>query len=62
MEPGPLKSAMEKTEGVIKQVLITYRVRDGQLLKESVSRNYTTDGDYTDSCFTEPLINLKGKN
>ena len=60
MEPGPLKSALENTTGVIKQELITYRVRNGQLIKESVSRKFSAS-DYHDSCSYEPLINLEEK-
>ena len=59
MEPGPLKSALENTTGVIKQELITYRVRNGQLIKGSVSRKFSASGDYTDSTTFEPLINLE---
>ena len=60
MEPGPLKSALVNTEGVISQELTTYRVRDGQLIKETVTRKFNKD-DYHDSCSYEPLINLEEK-
>ena len=60
MEPGPLKSAMEKTEGVISQELVTFRVRNGQLIKETVTRRFSKD-DYHDSSSYEPLINLEEK-
>jgi hypothetical protein len=45
MEQGPLKSALENTEG---------------LIKETVTRRFSKD-DYHDSSSYEPLINLEEK-
>jgi hypothetical protein len=55
---GPLVSAFEaSTDGVIMQEFITYRVRDGMLVKEITKRQFSEDGkDYHDSKSTVPLI------
>jgi len=38
---GPLVSAFEAgTDGVIKQEFVTYRIRDGMLVKETTSRKF----------------------
>jgi len=52
---GPFKSAFEaSTEGVIRQELITYRMRDGIMIKEVNVRKYTPN-DYIDSKDVIPL-------
>ena len=53
---GPFKSAFEaSTEGVIRQELITYRMRDdGTMIKEVNVRKYTPN-DYIDSKDVIPL-------
>tara|TARA_B100000900_G_scaffold394062_1_gene391153 strand:+ start:1101 stop:1295 length:195 start_codon:yes stop_codon:yes gene_type:complete len=58
---GPLVSAFEAdTDGVIKQELITYRVRDGMLVKETTSRKFQANGkDYHDVSSVEPLSEVK---
>ena len=56
---GPFYAAFQgDTEGVIKQELITYRIRDGVLVKETVSRDYAK-GDYQDSTSVTPLAEIK---
>jgi hypothetical protein len=62
MTDGPLKNAFDllDTDGVISRELITYRVRDGMVIKETVQRRYTND-DYTDSTKSQPLTLTKGK-
>lgn len=54
---GPLKSALDQlnSEGVIEHTLTTYRMRDGMLIKEEITRNYRTDGDYVDSITVKPM-------
>ncbi len=53
---GPFKSAFESdTDGVILKELVTYRVRDGMLCKETTTRRYSGDGDYYDNSSTQPL-------
>lgn len=58
---GPLVSAFEAdTQGVIKQHLITYRVKDGMLRKETTTRQFNPDGtDWHDSSSVEPLVEVK---
>ena len=54
---GPFVSAFESdTTGVIKQELITYRVVDGMLRKETTTRQFSGNNDYYDSQTVEPLI------
>ena len=58
-EDGPLKNAFERdTKGVVKQDFITYVVKNNQLVKESVVRKFSPGGDYTDSIFYEPLVEV----
>lgn len=56
---GPFYAAFRgDITGVIKQELITYRIRDGMLFKETVSRDYSK-GDYQDSTSAIPLAETK---
>jgi len=60
IEDGPLASAFHRdTKGVIKQEFITYVVKNNQLVKETVVRKFLPGGDYTDSTFFEPLVEVK---
>ena len=54
---GPLKSAFDnlKTQGVVSHSLVTYRYLNGLLQKETVTRKYQEDGDYTDYSVVEPM-------
>ena len=58
---GPLVSAFESDPtGVIKQKLITYRVVNGMLRKETTTRQFHDDGsDWHDSSTVEPLVEVK---
>tara|TARA_B100001057_G_scaffold245470_1_gene245793 strand:+ start:639 stop:827 length:189 start_codon:yes stop_codon:yes gene_type:complete len=59
MKEGPMKSMVEgDTEGVVKQEFITYRKKNGMLVKESTVRNFQSNGDYNDSYYDEPLVSL----
>ena len=54
---GPFVSAFESdTTGVVKQELITYRVKDGMLRKEVTTRQFSSGGDYHDSQSVSPLV------
>lgn len=56
---GPFYAAFQgDTTGVIKQELITYRIRGGVLVKETVSRDYS-NSDYQDSTSVTPLADVK---
>tara|TARA_B100000900_G_C20540122_1_gene700103 strand:+ start:1096 stop:1293 length:198 start_codon:yes stop_codon:yes gene_type:complete len=58
---GPLVSAFESNvEGVVKQELITYRVKDNMLRKETTTRKFNHDQtDWHDTSSVEPLIHLE---
>jgi hypothetical protein len=60
MKEGPMKEHTEReTTGLIKSEYITYRVKDGVLVKETSLRHYTKSGDYNDSYISEPLVEVK---
>ena len=58
---GPFVSAFETDpEGVIKQELITYRVKNGFLRKEITSRKFNSDQtDWHDSQSVDPMMEVK---
>jgi hypothetical protein len=56
---GPFYAAFQgDNTGVIKQELVTYRIRDGVLVKETVSRDYSKN-NYQDSISVIPLAEVK---
>lgn len=56
MKDGPLLEAFNNIpDGVIRQELTSYYMRDGQLVKQTVERTYSSDGDYNDSTIIVPL-------
>ena len=61
MSDGPLKQAFDllDTDGVLSRELITYRIRNGMVVKEVACRKYS-ENDYTDYNKTEPLTKLEG--
>ena len=60
MSEGPFTSTFESdTTGVIRREIITYRHRNGVLVKETATRTYQKDGDYNDSTSSIPLPELK---
>ena len=59
MKEGPMKAHVERdTDGVVKQEFITYRKRNGMIVKESTVRNFQSNGDYNDSYYDEPLCKI----
>ena len=58
---GPFVSAFESdATGVIKQELVTYRIKDGMLRKETTTRKFNSDqSDWHDSQSTEPMLEVK---
>ena len=58
---GPLVSAFESdATGIIKQELITYRVKDGMLRKETTTRKFNSDQtDWHDSSTVDPMMEVK---
>lgn len=57
---GPFVSAFETDiTGVIKQELVTYRVKDGMLRKETTTRQFKSNGaDWHDTSSVEPLAKV----
>tara|TARA_B100001964_G_scaffold213865_1_gene251066 strand:- start:1539 stop:1757 length:219 start_codon:yes stop_codon:yes gene_type:complete len=56
LKEGPLLSAFETdTKGVIYQELITYKVINNMLTKETVTRTFKSDDDYYDSVSHKPI-------
>ena len=54
--PGPFKSALDADiKDVIRREIVTYRMRDGMLVKEEACRDYYKSGDYHDSQSCLPL-------
>ena len=51
---------MDRDEtGVLKAEFITYTVKDGRLIKETSIRQFHKNGDYNDSYYNEPLVEVK---
>tara|TARA_A200000159_G_scaffold153439_1_gene165421 strand:- start:1083 stop:1286 length:204 start_codon:yes stop_codon:yes gene_type:complete len=60
---GPFVSAFENdTKGVVKQHLITYRIKDGMFQKETTTRQFSSNGDYYDSNTVEPMVKQEDFN
>ena len=61
---GTFKSAFENdTTGVVKQELITYKVKDGVFCKEVHTRHFTGNGkDWYDTSSNEPLLYIGDDN
>lgn len=57
---GPFTSAFESdVEGVVKQELITYRVKNGMLRKEVTTREFRENGkDWNDTSTVSPLVKV----
>jgi hypothetical protein len=57
---GPLVSAFESDPtGVVKQELVTYRIKDGMLRKEVTTRKFNSDQtDWHDSNTVDPMIKI----
>ena len=57
---GPFTSAFESDiEGVVKQELITYRVKNGMLRKEVTTREFKDNGkDWNDTSTVSPLVKV----
>lgn len=57
MTEGPFKNAFDSdVKGVIRREIVTYRIRDGIMIKEEATRDYYKSGDYHDSQSTAPLV------
>jgi hypothetical protein len=50
MTEGPFKNAFDAdTDGVMRREIVTYRIKNGMLYKETATREYYKSGDYHDS-------------
>jgi hypothetical protein len=57
MTEGPFKNAFEAdTAGVVRREIVTYRIKNGMMVKETACRDYYKDGDYHDSQNAMPLV------
>ena len=58
---GPFVSAFETDpKGVVKQELVTYRVKDGMLRKETTTRKFNSNQtDWHDSSTVDPMMEIK---
>jgi hypothetical protein len=57
MTDGPFKNAFEAdTNGVVRREIITYRIKNGIMVKEEACRDYYKSGDYHDSQNSKPLV------
>ncbi len=55
---GLRKNSMKNTdEKIIKKLFVTYKIRDGQLVIETVTRRYSGE-DYYDTTTTEPITKV----
>ncbi len=57
MTDGPFKNAFEgDIEGVIRREIVTYRLKNDVMVKETATRDYYNSGDYHDAISTQPLV------
>lgn len=57
MTDGPFKAAFDAdVDGVIRREIVSYRMKDGNMVKETACRDYYQSGDYHDSVSTQPLV------
>lgn len=56
-DEGPFKSALDdlNTQGVVSHSLVTYVYKSSILTKQTMTRKYSQNGDYTDSFVSEPI-------
>ena len=53
---GPLLQAFDNLpQGIVRQELTSYFMRDGKLIKQTVERIFNSKGDYIDSTSVIPL-------
>lgn len=57
---GPMNEhIMRSTDGIIKAEYTTYTKKNGVLVKETSVRQYQKSGDYHDSFYSDPLVQIK---
>jgi len=60
MKPGPLKIAADQDDhNIVKQELITYKIKNDMLVKHVVTRSfYSNKEDYIDATSEEPIVKV----
>jgi hypothetical protein len=59
MTDGPFQGAFDAdTTDVVRREIITYRYKNGAMIKETATRTYYKGGDYNDSTASIPLPEL----
>lgn len=59
MSEGPFKAAFNvDLSGVVRREIITYRVKDDMMVKESAYRDYYENGNYHDTMSTIPIVKI----
>lgn len=59
MTDGPFKAAFDADiDGVVRREIVTYRMKNGIMIKEEATRDYYKSGDYHDSCNSKPLAEV----
>lgn len=58
LSEGPFKESLAKMNGVFRKEVVSYRVKDGYLYKETAVRTFT-DGDYHDTVKIETLHSVE---
>jgi hypothetical protein len=57
MIEGPFKAAFDSDiTGVVRREIVTYRMKNGIMVKETAYRDYYKNGDYHDSQSSTPLV------
>ena len=57
MVEGPFKNAFDAdTDGVVRREIVTYRMKNGMMVKETAVRDYYKNGDYHDSQNEMPRV------
>lgn len=60
VKAGPMKEHLERdTDGMIKAEYTTYTKKNGMLVKETSVRQFQKGGDYHDSFYSDPLVQIK---
>ena len=56
MTEGPFKNAFDAdTDGVVRREIVTYRYKNGVMVKETAVRDYYKNGDYHDTISALPM-------
>lgn len=58
LSEGPFKESLSKMNGVFRKEVVSYRIKDGYLYRETAIRTFT-DGDYHDTVKIETLHSVE---